>query len=256
MSLLEVRDVSRSFGGVRALDAVSLDVEEGSVVGLIGPNGAGKTTLFNVVSGLLLADAGSVRFAGDEIGRLSPHRRAALGIGRSFQNLGLMLDETVAFNVMTALHRSAPYTGPDVLLRPWLRNRGERALEQRCARALQRFGLLADRDRRVRDLSFARARFAELAAVTAEAPRLMLLDEPTTGLDLAEVTRLDAVLGQLRRDGTTILLVAHDVRFVMGVCDHVYVLAEGRMLAQGRPRVVQAHPAVVEAYLGTPARAG
>ena len=256
MSLLEVRDVSRSFGGVRALDAVSLDVEEGSVVGLIGPNGAGKTTLFNVVSGLLLADDGSVRFAGDEIGRLSPHRRAALGIGRSFQNLGLMLDETVAFNVMTALHRSAPYTGPDVLLRPWLRNRGERALEQRCARALQRFGLLADRERRVRDLSFARARFAELAAVTAEAPRLMLLDEPTTGLDLAEVSRLDAVLGQLRRDGTTILLVAHDVRFVMGVCDRVYVLAEGRMLAQGPPRVVQAHPAVVEAYLGTPARAG
>ena len=239
MSLLELGDVTKSFGGVRALEGVSLEVNEAAIVGLIGPNGAGKTTLFNIVSGQLLIDA-----------RPCAHRRAALGIGRSFQNLGLMLDETVAFNVMTALHRSAPYTGPDVILRPWLRNRGERALEQRCARALQRFGLLGDRERRVRDLPFARARFAELAAVTAEAPRLMLLDEPTTGLDLAEVSRLDSVLGELRGDGTTILLVAHDVRFVMGVCDYVYVLAEGRMLAQGEPRTVQSHPAVVEAYLG------
>jgi branched-chain amino acid transport system ATP-binding protein len=250
VSFLELRDVTKSFGGVRALEAVSLAVDEGAIVGLIGPNGAGKTTLFNVVSGLLLADSGSVLLDGEEIGRLPAHHRAGLGIGRSFQNLGLMLDETVEFNVLTALHRSAPYTGPDVLWRPWLRSRGERVLERRCARALGRFGLLADRGRRVRDLSFARARFVELAAVTAEAPRLMLLDEPTTGLDLAEVSKLHTVTGELRQEGTTILLVAHDVRFVMGVCDYVYVLAEGRLLAQGEPRDVQSHPAVVEAYLG------
>ncbi|HMC42273.1 MAG TPA: ATP-binding cassette domain-containing protein, partial [Acidimicrobiales bacterium] len=171
-------------------------------------------------------------------------------LGRSFQNLGLMMEETVEFNVLTALHRSARYTGFDVAVRPWLRRRGESVLRERCERALRRFGLLADRDRQVRDLPFARARFVELAAVTAEEPRLMLLDEPTTGLDLAEVARLNSVVRELREEGTTILLVAHDVRFVMGVCDYVYVLAEGRLLAQGEPRVIQSHPAVVEAYLG------
>jgi branched-chain amino acid transport system ATP-binding protein len=235
---------------VRALEEVSLDVEEGAVVGLIGPNGAGKTTLFNIVSGLLSADRGSIRFDGAEIARLPAHRRAALGIGRSFQNLGLMLDETAAFNVEAALHRSAPYTGPDVLLRPWRHRRGERYLAARSSDALSRFGLLASHDRRVRDLSFAKARFVELAAVVAEEPRLMLLDEPTTGLDLGEVAVLSTVLADIRATGTTILLVAHDVGFVMRACDDVYVLAEGRLLFHGEPSAVQSHPAVIEAYLG------
>jgi ABC-type branched-subunit amino acid transport system ATPase component len=242
--------VSRSFGGVRALEAVSLDVEEGAIVGLIGPNGAGKTTLFNIVSGLLPADGGTIAFDDVDITHQPAYRRAALGIARSFQNLGLMLDETVAFNVLVALHRSAPYGGADVLLRPWRRNRGERYLRRRCSDALERFGLLDDRDRLVSDLSFAKARFVELAAVVAEEPRLMLLDEPTTGLDMAEVARLGAVVTEIREAGTTVLVVAHDVGFVMRVCDYVYVLAEGRLLFHGEPRDVQSHPAVIEAYLG------
>jgi branched-chain amino acid transport system ATP-binding protein len=242
--------VSLSFGGVHALQEVSLDVDPRAIVGLIGPNGAGKTTLFNVISGLLGADAGAIHFDGADISGLPAYRRAALGIGRSFQNLGLMLDETAGTNVLAALHRSAPYAGPDVLVRPWRRRRGERELEERCFRALARFELAADRDRFVRDLSFAKARFVELAAVTAEDPRLMLLDEPTTGLDLAEVVRLGEVLQELRAAGKTILVVAHDVGFVMRVCDYVYVLAEGRQLFHGVPGAVQAHPAVIEAYLG------
>ena len=249
MSLLELRGIRCSFGGVRALDDINLDVDEGSIVGLIGPNGAGKTTLFNVVTGLQPAE-GSVVFDGQEIAHSPPHRRALLGIARSFQNLGLIMDETAETNALAALHRSAGYSGAEVLLRPWRRAVAERTLRDRARAALDRFGLLDDSDSIVADLSFARARLVEIAAVVAEEPRLMLLDEPTTGLDVAEVDRLGEILLQLRDEGTTILVVAHDVSFVMRVCDHVHVLAEGRPLFDGPPDEVQTHPEVAEAYLG------
>ena len=249
-ALLEVRGVSRRFGGVQALDDVSLDVERDEIVGLIGPNGAGKTTLFNTISGLTAIDAGSITFDGTDVSALPAHRRAALGIGRSFQNLGLMHDETVGTNVLAALHRSAGYGAADVALRPWRLWAGERELRRRASVALDRFGLLAERDTTISDLSFAKARFAEVAAVVAEDPALMLLDEPTTGLDPSEVSLLAEVLADLRAAGTTMLIVAHDVGFVMRMCDRVYVLAEGRLLVSGTPDEVQNDPAVVEAYLG------
>lgn len=249
-TLLRVDGVSRRFGGVQAVDHFSIDVDQGQIVGLIGPNGAGKTTSFNIISGIVAADEGSIEFDGTQVVDLAAHRRAALGIGRSFQNLGLMQDETVEVNVLSYLHRSASYSGLDVLLRPWRWRRGETELRRRCDEALERFGLLEERGRRVADLSFARARFVEIAAVVAEQPRLMLLDEPTTGLDVAEIERLGEILLQLQGEGTTILVVAHDVGFVMRVCNHVYVLAEGRPLFDGTPAEVQSHPAVAEAYLG------
>jgi branched-chain amino acid transport system ATP-binding protein len=252
VNLLELRGIGLSFGGVRALDDVSLDVPEGSIVGLIGPNGAGKTTLFNVVSGLQAAD-GSVVFAGTEIAELPPHRRAALGMARSFQNLGLIMDETAETNVLAALHRSAGYSGIDVLVRPWRRHRAERELRVRALAALDRFGLLDDAHRLVSDLSFAKARFVELAAVVAEAPTLLLLDEPTTGLDIAEIQTLAGALRELRESGTTMLVVAHDVGFVMDVCDDVYVLAEGQLLFHGPPDAVQTDERVTAAYLGATA---
>ena len=254
MSLLELRSIGRSFGGVRALDDVNLDVEEGSIVGLIGPNGAGKTTLFNVVSGLQPAE-GTVVFDGQEIAQMPPHRRATLGIARSFQNLGLMMNETAETNVLASLHRSSGYTGADVVLRPWKRAACERALRDRAGAALDRFGLLDDRDRVVEDLSFAKARFVELAAVVAEEPRLMLLDEPTTGLDINEIATLVAALRDIKERGTTMLIVAHDVGFVMQMCEEVYVLAEGRLLFHGPPEAVQSDESVIAAYLGTGATA-
>ena len=241
-ALLEVRDAAVSFGGLRALDGVSLDVERGAIVGLIGPNGAGKTTLFNSISGLQRLDAGTVLFEGADVTPLGAHDRARLRIGRSFQHLGLMAEESVEVNLLAAQHLAAGR---------WRRN--ERRLADRTTEALRTFDLLGHRHRAVADLSFATARFVELAAVLAVDPVLMLLDEPTTGLDVAEVSVLQRLLREIADGGTTILVIAHDVGFVMGLCDHVHVLASGRVLASGKPEDVGADPAVIEAYLGVAA---
>lgn len=249
-ALLQVREIRKRFGGVQAVDGCTLEVHEGEIVGLIGPNGAGKTTSFNLISGVVIPDSGTVHFADTDVTRLPAHLRASLGIGRSWQNLGLMATETVENNILAYLHRSATYSAADVLLRPWHVRRIERQLRERTARALSRFGLGDQGERVVGDLSFAKARTVELAAVFAEEPRLMLLDEPTTGLDPVEIAQVGDVLRQLREAGTAVLVVAHDVGFVMQVCDRVYVLAEGRPLFDGTPSEVRGHPSVAAAYLG------
>lgn len=248
--LLEVRDVSVSFGGLQALSEFSMSVPDGSIVGLIGPNGAGKTTLFNVISGLQGADCGEITFDGEDITALPPNARAARGIRRSFQHLGLINDQSVNVNIMAAQYLATGYAGWDLAARPWRWRAREAALETSAREVAETFGLTDRMHERITDLSFAMARFAELACVLVGHPRMMLLDEPTTGLDVREIAQLIDVLRAQRDEGTTLLVVAHDVRFVMNLCDHVYVLAEGRLLFDGHPRAVQTHPQVIEAYLG------
>ena len=253
MTFLAVRDATVVFGGLRAVDGVNLDVEEGSIVGLIGPNGAGKTTCFNAISGLQALTSGMVTFRDENVTALAAHDRAARRIGRSFQHVGLMLEETVLTNVLAAQHLGAGYTGAHLALRPRRWWRRERELTMRAEEVLESIGLFDHRNRAVRDLSFAGARAVELAAVLVESPVLMLLDEPTTGLDVAEVEELRAVLRRANESGTTILVIAHDVGFVMGLCDEVHVLARGQLLSSGTPEQVRTDPAVVEAYLGSAA---
>jgi branched-chain amino acid transport system ATP-binding protein len=251
--LLEVGDVHMRFGGVHSLRGVSIEVPEGSIVGLIGPNGAGKTTLFNIATGLLRPDSGTVRFRGTDVTGLPAHRRAALGLGRSFQNLGLVPNESIKVNVLSSQFISAGYGLLSMVCLPWQRRRAEARLWRAGSDALAEFGVLAAPDCLVGELSFGVARRVELAGLVARNPALLLLDEPTTGLDSQEIVVLKSCLQRRRQLGTTILVVAHDVGFVLDMCDDVYVLAEGSVIFHGPAEDARADPAVVESFMGSAA---
>lgn len=249
-AILQVEGIHVRFGGLHAVRDVNLEVRTGAIVGLIGPNGAGKTTLFNALSGLQTIGGGSVRFRGNEITDLPAHRRAGLGIGRSFQHPALLWEETVLTNLLSAQYLTAGYRGFAPLLRPGHHAKAERIMRARAMDVARTFGLTSSLRTAVRDLSFGKARFVEIAGLLTGAPSLLLLDEPTTGLDTAEIDQLRTALCGLRDSGTSILVVAHDVRFVMQTCDDVYVLAQGELLAHGDPASVRRDPRVVDAYLG------
>jgi branched-chain amino acid transport system ATP-binding protein len=248
--MLDVRDVHMRFGGLFALTDVSLRVDEHSVTGVIGANGAGKTTLFNVICGLQKPSGGVVTLEGRDITRLPAHRRARLGLRRSFQNLGANMNRSVLEHLMAAQHLSFDYRATDLVLRSRRCSMIEREARARVADSAREFGLENRLDARMCDLSFAGARLAELAGLFAQKPRIVLLDEPTTGLDPHEIDVLAGAVRDLRSAGTTVLLVAHDVQFVSDVCDTVHAMAEGRVIASGTAAHVTSHPLVVESYLG------
>ena len=239
MSLLRVEEVSVSFGGVSALTDVDLTLESGSVTGLIGPNGAGKTTLFNVVSGLQAPDSGRVVFDGRDITSLKPYQRARLGIGRTFQRLEIFGSLTVRDNIRVSAE----------ILKDWKRDAPPPLAV--ADEIIDRLGLAHVARVRADELPTGMARLVELGRALAGRPRLLLLDEPSSGLDEHETGELSELLRGLAGEGLGILLVEHDVELVMGACRLIYVLDFGRILAVGTPREIQRSAAVQEAYLGT-----
>jgi branched-chain amino acid transport system ATP-binding protein len=251
LPLLRVVGLSRAFRGLLAVDHVDFTVEAGTVHGIIGPNGAGKTTLFNLISGLLLPSGGTISLEDIRLDRLPPHRRAGLGVARTFQNIRMFSDMTVLENVMTGMHSRLGVTLPEILLRLPRFRREEAAAKAAAAAHLAFVGLEHAAGRRAGDLPYGDQRRLEIARALAAEPRLLLLDEPAAGMNPAETLDLVPLLRRLKDRGVTLLLVEHDMHFVMSLCDRITVINFGRRIAEGTPREVREHPAVIEAYLGT-----
>lgn len=270
-ALLEVRELVKTFGGVRALDGVSFDLYPGQTVSIIGPNGSGKTTAFNLISGLLKPDHGQIRFDGARIDRLSPERVAEAGLARTFQNGRVFGNMTVRDNVLVGLHtrlhaarplarvRRTPLAPVSflaealvALARPAPAREEEKQLDAEVKHQLARFGerLLPRENHLAYSLSYANRRRTEIARALAMRPRLLLLDEPTAGMNPTETAEVLDQLRELRGEGQSILLIEHKLDLVMSLSDRVFVLDGGKLIADGTPSEVQGNELVIEAYLG------
>jgi branched-chain amino acid transport system ATP-binding protein len=254
MALFEIRGLTRDFGGVRAIDGLDLDVDDGEIVSVIGPNGAGKTTLFNLVTGMIPAGQGDIRFEGRSIVGLRPSQILELGIARTFQNVRLFPEMSVRENVMVARHCRTRSGMLKAIFRAPSFRREEHETRQRAEQALAVFGsrLIGWRfDTPARSLSYANRRRLELARAMASDPKLLLLDEPTAGMNPRETQELTELIQRLRDEtGVTIVLIEHDMRVVKGVSERVVVLDYGQKIAEGPYAAVASNDRVIEAYLG------
>jgi len=259
MALLELRDVSKAFGGLQVIDHLSLHVDEGEIVSVIGPNGAGKTTVFNLITGIFHVDSGEIVFEGDKISGLAPHRITNRGIARTFQTLRLFLNMTVLENVMAAEYGKTKATVLEAMLQLPRSRKEEKRIRQLAEEKLAFFGQRLGgyrHDQPAYSLSYANRRRLEIARAMATNARLLLLDEPAAGMNPHETHEITELIGKLREEaGYSILVIEHDMHVVEGISDRVVALDHGVKIAEGAFDEVATHPLVIEAYLGVRAEA-
>ncbi len=249
-ALLEIKNVDKTFGGIRALKDISFCLQQGSIAGLIGPNGAGKTTLFNLITGIFPADRGEISFNGRPVNGFQVYDLVGLGIARTFQNVELFESMTVLENIMVGLHtRTRCGMIASILRLPYIIKEEQRAA-QKAFELLEFVGLGKHAHQKSSDLPFGWQRLLELARALAAEPELLLLDEPAAGLNMSETRELGELIRQIRDQGVSILLVEHDMNLTMSVSDKIVVLDQGEKIAEGPPRAVQSDEAVMAAYLG------
>jgi len=249
--LLEITNLSVSFGGLKAVNNFSMTIEQGEIVGLIGPNGAGKTTVFNLITGYFRPTSGEVRFAGHSLLNLRPHQVARLGITRTFQNIRLFKANSVMDNVRVAFHTRTRYTMLDAFVRSPRFKAEERRVTERTLELLRTLGLARRAYDRADSLPYGDQRRLEIARALAGEPRLLLLDEPAAGMNPAEVKQMVELIKAIKEMfGLTILVIEHQMGLVMNLCQRVVVMDFGEIIAEGSPQEVRQNPAVLQAYLG------
>lgn len=249
-NILKIKGISISFGGLKALSNVDIEVSENTVHGIIGPNGAGKSTLFNVITGIIRPDSGTISLKGQELPIIKPHQLVPLGISRTFQNIRLFKEMTVLDNVLIGQHVHTPMPIISIMMNGKKSRDYEEVARKKALEALEFMGMEDKSDEIVSNLSYGQQRLVEFARALAAQPKIILLDEPAAGMNPTEKANLLNIIDRLREKGYTLILIEHDMKLVMNICNTISVLDHGKIITQGKPEEVRNNPDVISAYLG------